>query len=155
VTKIQIDCPQCGNTCDTTIYQRITNGNLTWSAASICEQNHVVEMDGSGLLPLDLRASVLSMEGSYELILEKSDEAMRAFRKMRQTLNLPLSTRILLTKNASGRVVSGTKVEMDWLADILHQEGIAVSVERTHVSRAAAIPDLSEIVPAGSIGSRT
>lgn len=151
---IRTTFPDCGRPASAILSQRDHDGRLVWGLSVRCDvhSNHAIEVDGWGLPDHDIRDQVLDDEGPYELVLAGNLEIVRALRSLQTTLDLDLTTISLLRKRIPGRVLSGTRSEIEWLVDRLQTNGVAASVEPAGPDADTRARDISDVVPVGWTG---
>ena len=94
------------------------------------------EADGRGTAPDDIRAAILKEDGTWDLVVPKSDDSKTCIVKaLRQALKLDLSQAASLLQKIPGAVSSGTEAEMRWLSQLVCAEcGDGVVVARSENS---------------------
>jgi ribosomal protein L7/L12 len=90
-----------------------------------------VELDDYGFPPNEIRQKIIDEEGEWELIIDpaKLKNKAEALKVLRQALNLSIEEISKLFKNMPN-IISGTKIEIQWLRQLLSNKGIESSIER-------------------------
>jgi hypothetical protein len=127
-------CPDCSGEIKVDFGQSIVAGELRWYASYTCEQcPYAEEVDGSGRLPDDLRASVLERGGKWTLrIVSFGSDPAQALKAIRTVFGSSLDEVKRHRAQLSTNAASGTKVEMEYLKlSLLRQyEEIEIRIER-------------------------
>ena len=132
INQVQYQCDECKKIVPASIGQTIINSQLKWYLSYECRECvSTIELDDLGFPPNQIRQIILAEEGEWNLIVNKTEIENKAklLKVIRQALNLSLQEVSNLFKNFPV-LTSGTKTEMQWLEQILSQEGINSSVEK-------------------------
>ena len=132
IDRVQYKCDECQEIVAANIGQIVINLQLKWYLSYECQEcNSTIELDDIGFLPDEIRQMILAEEAEWKLIVNKTEIKNRAklLKVIRQALNLSLQEVSNLFKKFPV-LNSGTKTEMQWLQQILSQEGINSSVEK-------------------------
>jgi hypothetical protein len=113
-------CSSCGGT-EVVIYgQQLIAGELHWSGRATCEScGAIVEFDGMGDLPEDLKPAILAVEGEWRLVLSDQNDLVSALRVLRKCRQIPLQD-----ARAALNDLRGTKTTLAWIQYEFQQEQI-------------------------------
>ena len=121
MVEIQYQCADCNQETKARVGQAIVNSKLRWSLSYICNNcNSAVEMDDLGFPPTEIRQKILLEEGEWQLEINsaKLENKLKSIEIVRQAFNLSIKDASKLSKEFP-RIISGTKVEMQWLKELL------------------------------------
>lgn len=125
-------CPDCQKEIDVYCGQYAYFGQLMWHASFNCFYcGNVIEEDGIGMPPEDIRKAILSSEGRWTLeVWETGDRATLTIKIIREALQLSRSDAIMLKKKIPGKVLTGTQAEIHRLQQLLEVRDIQSSLSR-------------------------
>lgn len=132
MAEIQYQCAECNKENKAKVDQSVVNSKLRWYLSCICNNcNSAVEMDDFGFPPAEIREKILKEEGEWELKANSTESKNKAkiIKILRKSLNLSIKDASKLLKNFPN-IISGTKVEMQWLRELLLSEDIQSSIEK-------------------------
>ena len=132
MVEIQYQCADCNHEIKARVGQAIVNSKLTWYLSYICNNcNSAVEMDDLGFPPIEIRQNILLEEGEWELEVNPAElnYKVKTIKILRQALNLSIKDASKLSKEFP-KIISGTKVEMQWLKELLLSENIQSSINK-------------------------
>lgn len=132
VNQAKYQCDECQKIVTANVGQTVINSQLRWYLSYECPScNSAIEMDGIGFPPDEIRQNILAEEGEWNLIVKETELKNKAklSKLIRQALNLSLQEVLQRLKNFP-IITSGTKTEMQWLKQVLAEEGIDSSVEQ-------------------------
>jgi hypothetical protein len=119
-----------------------------WSATLKClTHSHEIEIDGFGLPPPDLRASILKDEGVYELVFNEDSNRVGTLRKIQIILSLSIKNMEQIRSRLPGAMFFGTRHEMEWLAASLTSQGVPAAVQTRDTARVPGSLDLADVAP--------
>ena len=98
---------------------------LDWWRSTWCDQCDITkEEEGSGLPPENYRQVLLHMDGVWALVINDYSERVLAMKVVRQTMNLSMKRAQEALGSRDPEVFRGTKTEIQWLVDLLRNEGV-------------------------------
>ena len=124
-------CCECNRVIPSDIGQYTYDKKLFWYESYTCPYCKTqVEVDNDGIPPKEIREAILATEGQQNLIIqEMENRSIVAIKISRLALDLPLNEAIKLKKRIPGVALSGTRVEMERLRQLLLVEGLNVWLE--------------------------
>ena len=132
MVEIQYQCADCNHKIKARVGQAIFNSKLRWYLSYICNNcNSAVEMDDLGFPPIEIRQNILLEEGEWELEVNPAglNYKVKTIKILRQALNLSIKEASKLSKKFP-RIISGTKVEIQWLKELLLSKNIQSSINK-------------------------
>lgn len=128
MAKISKIC-SCGATSLAETGQSFISGRLRWYLSFRCPCcGKANEVDGVDDTPIEIRDAILQQEGEWGLVIEDSNKASSVMAILRRELNLSLNEIARLRKSIPGIVLTGTKIEMERLKEILSFNNIPTSI---------------------------
>jgi len=128
MAKISKIC-SCGTTSLAEIGQSFISGKLRWYLSFKCPCcGKANEVDGMDDIPIEIRDAILQQEGKWGLIIEDTNKTLSLLAILRKELNLSLNEIARLRKLIPGIVLTGTKIEMERLKEILSFNDISTSI---------------------------
>lgn len=130
MVEIQYQCADCNHEIKARVGQAIINSKLTWYLSYICNNcNSAVEMDDLGFPDTEIRQKILLEEGEWQLKVNSAEleNKLKSIKIVRQAFNLSIKDASKLSKEFP-KIISGTKVEMQWLRELLLSENIQSSI---------------------------
>lgn len=109
---------------------------LVWHRAYSCSNcGNQIEEDGYDLPPDEIREAILAQEGTWSLNIRDTDSycANVVIKILREALKLSLFDAIKLKKKIPGKVIEGTKVEVNRLKQLLAKHGFQSSVSKAEI----------------------
>lgn len=131
MATVSYSCPECRKATQLQVGQSIFGGKLVWYSSYSCTNcGSVVTMDDEGVPPDYIRHEIIKTEGLWHLYIydENTRQRLIAVQQMRSALNIPFSEVGNILKLIPGRVKSGTRAEMEWLKNVLLNNGINVGI---------------------------
>jgi DNA-directed RNA polymerase subunit RPC12/RpoP len=141
--NIQYQCPNCEKIIKANIGQAIIDSRLKWYLSYVCNHcSSAVEMDDFGMPPNEIRQQIIEEEGKWKLIVNPTESKNKAkiVKIIRQALSLSIREASSLLNNFPN-IISGTKVEMQWLGQLLSNENIKFSIEEKTTEARQAYPE--------------
>lgn len=132
MVDIEYRCADCETTSKANVGQAIINSQLKWYLSYVCEHcKSAIEMDDFGFPPDNIRRQIIDKEGEWKLIIDPAESKNKAkiIKILRRNLNLPIEEASKLLKTFPN-IGYGTKLEMQWLEQLLSNENIKSSVEK-------------------------
>ena len=130
MVEIQYQCGDCNQETKARVDQVIFNSKLRWYLSYICNNcNSAVEMDDLGFPDTEIRQKILLEEGEWQLKVNSAEleNKLKSIKIVRQAFNLSIKDASKLSKEFP-KIISGTKVEMQWLRELLLSENIQSSI---------------------------
>lgn len=133
IVLIDGHCCECTQAIQITIGQYTYDRKLFWYTSYTCPYcGAQVEVDNDGIPPKEIREAILATEGQQSLIIQETgSRAVVAIKTLRVALGLPLNEAMKLKKTIPGVTISGTRVEMERLRQLLLSEGLNVWLEQS------------------------
>ena len=134
MVEIQYQCAECNKEIKARVNQTIVNSKLKWYLSSICNDcNSAVEMDDFGFPPPEIRQKILEEEGEWELKANSAElkNKVKIIKVLRKALNLSIKDASTFLKNLPN-IINGTKVEMQWLKELLLDNNIQSFIKKTY-----------------------
>jgi len=128
MAKISKIC-SCETTSLAEIGQSFISGKLRWYLSFKCPCcGKATQVDGMDDIPIEIRNAILQQEGKWGLIIEDVNKTPSLLAILRKELNLSLNEIAQLRKLIPGIVLTGTKIEMERLKEILSFNDISTSI---------------------------
>ncbi|NOK22648.1 hypothetical protein [Corallococcus carmarthensis] len=125
----QMACGDCGRPVDLYGGQSAVGGLRYWASYQCEHCGGRREMDGIGMPPESFRRAFLQEQGTWGLEVRAPGAlALQALKLLRETLGLSLAEVGVLKARMPGVVREGTRVEMEWLKQLLGAKGVTSSV---------------------------
>ncbi|MGB3511602.1 MAG: hypothetical protein WBA93_20665 [Microcoleaceae cyanobacterium] len=109
---------------------------LVWHSSYSCSNcGTQIEEDGYDIPTDEIREAILAQEGTWSLNIRDIDSysATIVIKILRKTLKLSLSDAIKLKKKIPGKVMEGTKVEVNRLQQFLARHGFQSLVSKSEI----------------------
>jgi hypothetical protein len=127
----QTVCGDCGRAVDLMGGQSSMGGLRYWAAYRCEHCGGQLEMDGIGMPPEPFRQALLRDQGTWGLeVQEFGPRVVLALKCLRAELGLTLAEVVALKARIPGVVRDGTRVEMEWLKQVLGANGVTSAVVR-------------------------
>ncbi len=120
-----LECSACGGGQATVEFGQSFRGQeLRWYRRMTCPDCGLrEEFDDTGFPPEDVRRQIMDANGRWSLHVKQPRSAARLRQTLRVILKLEPAEAIALTRDPRAAVFTGTKVEAEWLAALLHEAG--------------------------------
>jgi hypothetical protein len=123
-------CDTCSKEIEVAIAQTIIHGELRWYKSYSCDHcGAVIEIDGIGFPPDEIRQKIIHGEGEWSIAFNKVNIGKASILKvLRQALDLSIAEANTALGSASSPSLTGTKTEMLWLKGFFDAAGIEISL---------------------------
>ena len=119
-------CENCQKLVDINVGQAIFRNKLVWNLSYKCKNcGFQLEEDGDGFPPKSIRNRILEMNDTWNLCVFENTNKAIIIKVIRQALQLNLKEASQYIKRIPGCLMTGTKLEMDWLSQLLQHQGIS------------------------------
>lgn len=132
MADLEHQCDRCQKKVKASFGQATIDSRLRWYLSYSCNHcSSTVEMDDLGFPPDEIRQKIIDEEGEWILKIgvEKLKNKAKLLKILRKALDISIQEVSKRYKNYSN-IISGTKTEMQWLKQLLENEGIEASIDK-------------------------
>lgn len=132
MTTLSVNCPDCGNEVLANLGQGVNERNeLTWFRSLSCPHcGCAIEEDGIGFPLPGIRQKLLDTDGTWTLVLLDTTQRSLIGKVLRESFGMDLQAVSNTLKKIPGPIWQGTKMEVNWLKNLLSAKGVAAQAAR-------------------------
>lgn len=129
MAEILLNCPKCGNKTTVRIGQVETSANLAWFRSWNCNNCGFTAEESGDEAPDDIREKLIEEGGTWILIIEKSLKKSSNLKLLKKALGLTIQDISRLQKDDSGKIIYGTKREIEFYQKQCREQGLELSMQ--------------------------